>query len=128
MRETATITSDGFKNQITWLTSTTRWSWSCWIIKSQTVVFPDAAPPATPASQYRKISRMSKEIKMYLNMLHSTCRWQKVVYEHHQLLWLLVVPQLNLLLSSHPNEIQKSEHQTKPLSNPPLTWNPYAET
>lgn len=34
----------------TWLTSTTRWSQSCSIIKSQTVVFPDAAPPATPVS------------------------------------------------------------------------------
>lgn len=35
----------------TWLTSTTRWSRSCSIIKSQTVVFPDAAPPATPRNR-----------------------------------------------------------------------------
>lgn len=32
----------------TWLTSTTLWSCSCWMIKSHTVVFPDAVPPETP--------------------------------------------------------------------------------
>lgn len=26
-----------------------RWSWSCWMIISHTVVFPDAVPPETPA-------------------------------------------------------------------------------
>lgn len=32
----------------TWLTSTTRWSWSCWMIMSHTVVLPEAVPPDTP--------------------------------------------------------------------------------
>lgn len=36
--------------RITWLTTTALWSWSCCIIISQTVVFPDAAPPATPGN------------------------------------------------------------------------------
>lgn len=53
-----------FSSKITWLTRTTRWSWSCCIIISQTVVLPDAAPPATPAMQSKKwlFSREWKEI------------------------------------------------------------------
>lgn len=42
----------------TWLTRTTRWSWSCCMIISQTAVFPEAAPPATPVfgKAYNKVS------------------------------------------------------------------------
>lgn len=39
--------------RMTWLTTTALWSWSCCIIISQTVVLPDAAPPATPENNIK---------------------------------------------------------------------------
>jgi hypothetical protein len=35
----------------------TRWSWSCWMIMSYTVVFPDVVPPETP---WKKLSSNSQ--------------------------------------------------------------------
>lgn len=47
----------------TWLMRTTLWSWSCEIIILQTVVLPDAFPPATPGSKYKWIMFSNNKIK-----------------------------------------------------------------
>lgn len=56
------------------MTSTTRWSCSCWMIMSQTVVLPEAVPPETPAHFFFSLQfHIRRQHKQFSKEDHQTC-------------------------------------------------------